>query len=309
MPPLNQFRHLRCPLTGETLERRGDALVSASGQSYPLSPDGIPLFAQSVISREGARQQEHYDQLAQTFIENLGYPHTQEYIGYMDRVLQDTVGHDSLGDMVEICCGRGEALDIFPRRFESAIEVDVSLAMLCAARARHGDENIQFIQGDATRLPLASDIADTVVILGGIHHVPDRQRLFSEVARILKPGGRFIFREPVSDFFLWRWLRSIIYRVSPHLDHATERPLESAQTLPPLRQAGLEIKTWRTIGFLGFCLLMNSDVLVVNRLFRFVPGIRAITRGFTAFDDKITTMRPFRNAGLIVVGEAVKPAS
>jgi hypothetical protein len=40
------------------------------------------------------------------------------------------------------------------------------------------------------------------------------------------------------------------------------------------------LTSWKTYGFLGFCLLMNSDVLIFNRLFRFIPGIRAITRAF-----------------------------
>jgi hypothetical protein len=56
--------------------------------------------------------------------------------------------------------------------------------------------------------------------------------LFREVARILKPGGRFYFREPVSDFWPWHMLRRVIYRISPSLDHLTERPLRYDETAP-----------------------------------------------------------------------------
>src|SRR5262249_53998825 len=156
------------------------------------------------------------------------------------------------------------------------VGVDVSLSMLEAARRDLPADRIKLMQGDATSLPLASGRFDTVVMLGGIHHVSDRKRLFSEVQRILKPGGRFLWREPVSDFSPWRAIRAMIYRLSPTLDHETERPLLWRETVEPLEAAGLRLEAWRTCGFLGFCLLMNSDVLVVNRVFRFVPGIRGL---------------------------------
>src|SRR3990172_8685212 len=87
------------------------------------------------------------------------------------------------------------------------------------------DDRFFFVQGDATMLPLRNRTIDNVVMLGGIHHVPDRVRLFREGGRILKPGGSFCFREPLNDFALWRALRKIVYRVSNALDHDTERPL------------------------------------------------------------------------------------
>jgi SAM-dependent methyltransferase len=144
-------------------------------------------------------------------------------------------------------------------------------------------------------------------MLGGIHHVNDRAALFGEIARILKPGGRFYFREPVSDFMPWLALRAIIYRISPTLDHLTERPLRYEETAPYLTGAGLRLSSWRTYGFIGFCLLMNSDVLIFNRLFRFIPGIRGITRAFTRLDDWVTSRRNWTRRGLQVVGVAEKP--
>ena len=61
---------------------------------------------------------------------------------------------------------------------------------------------------------------------------------------------------------------------------------------------------WKTYGFLGFCFLMNSDVLVFNRVFRFIPGIRALTRIAIKFDDWTVRMPALRHAGLQVVGWA-----
>ena len=192
------------------------------------------------------------------------------------------------------------------RRTGRGVGVDISVAMLEAARRENPGSHLSFAQGDATRLPLASDAYDTVFMLGGIHHVPDRAALFAEVARILKPGGWFYFREPVNDFALWRWLRAAVYRLSPMLDHETERPLRYCETARPLAAAGLSLEHWTTHGFLGFCGFMNSDVLVVNRLLRFIPGIRVMARLAARIDAACLSLPFLRHAGLQVVGAARK---
>ncbi len=302
------LRLLACPRTGEPLAERDGALVAASGGNrYRVSAAGIPLFAEDFLGEDARRQQAHYDRVARAYIENLGYPHTQEYARYLDDELLAEIGPAPLGIAAEICCGRGEALRLLRTQVRCAIGVDVSERMLEAARADLPE--YLFVQGDATRLPIASASLDSVLMFGGIHHVNDRARLFAEVARVLKPGGRFWFREPLDDFWLWRLLRGAIYRLSPALDHETERPLRERETLPPLARAGLRLRTWKSRGFVGFCLFMNSDVLVFNRLFRFVPGIRAITRLAARADHVAVHLPGLRHAGLQVIGVAEKPAA
>jgi SAM-dependent methyltransferase len=224
----------------------------------------------------------------------------------MDRIFLEEVGPEHLGSAAELCCGWGEALGLLDDRIDDGLGVDISVSMLEAAATRLPDR-FALIQGDATRLPLEDASLDTVLMFGGIHHVPDRLGLFREVARILRPGGRFLWREPVSDFWLWRALRGVVYRASPTLDAESERPLLHRETAPVLEAAGLELRTWRTLGFLGFCLLMNSDVLVANRLLRFVPGIRALARAAARFDELCVRLPGMSRAGVQLVGEAVKP--
>ena len=303
-----RLTQLRCPVSRESLHRDGDFLVSASGAHRYRIQGEIPLFAEQFCSADARAQQEHYDRVAAGYLKNLGYPHTQEYTAYLDGAFFETLGDAPLGELVEICCGRGEAFELLADRAPSGIGVDVSLSMLEAAvEQRCASVDALFVQGDATRLPLADAQFDTVLMLGGIHHVLDRVALFSEVARILKPGGRFLWREPVSDFFLWRWIRRVIYRLSPALDHQTERPLLRQEVEAPLAEAGLSLRSWKTFGFLGFCILMNSDVLVFNRLFRFVPGIRGLARAAARFDDWTLRVPGLGGAGLQVVGCAEKP--
>ena len=299
---------LRAPGSLEPLTEVRGAVIAASGARFAVTDTGIPLFAETIASHDARQQQAHYDAIAGAYLANLAYPHTQEYMAYLDERLLDAAAPAGMGAVAEICCGRGEAFHLLGSRVRRGVGVDVSVKMLEAAVREHAGRSIVFVQGEATRLPLASAAFDSVFMLGGIHHVNERQGLFDETARILKPGGRFVWREPVSDFFLWRWIRAVVYKVSPILDDATERPLVYEETVPYLDRAGLRLQSWRTFGFLGFCLFMNSDVLVFNRLFRFVPGIRALTRGSARLDDVITRWPALSRAGLQVVGVAVKPA-
>lgn len=298
---------LRCPETGDKLVATKAGLVSASGQLYPITPTGIPLFAEQPVSEDARRQMVHYDQIADSYEANLTYPHTRAYFGYLDDALLATVGRTHLGTVIEACCGSGEAFKFLSGRYDRCIGIDISLAMLGRAQVANTAAPVTFIQGDVTHLPLADASFDLVVTLGGIHHVNDRMALFKEIARVLKPGGRFIYREPVNDFWLWRWLRKIIYRVSPMFDESTERPLTSTDTVQMLAKAGLVSVHWKTYGLLGFCLFMNSDVLIFNRLFRFVPGIAAVARAAARFDDWMLRQPGLAFAGLQVIGVAERP--
>lgn len=299
---------LRCPVTGLPL-RRGDARLVTDGgdRVYETTPSGIPLFAEAASSPEGRAQARHYDGVAKGYLANLRYPHTEEYTAFLDGLLLDRLPPGSLGDVAEICCGGGEGLRLLRGRFESAIGVDVSLVMLEGARRSLPDSHVAFVQADATMLPLRDEVVDHVLILGGVHHVLRSAELFGEVRRILRPGGRLLFREPLDDFPLWRGLRALVYRLSPALDAKTERPLRRRETVPALEEAGLVLEDWRACAFLGFCALMNSDVLVANRLLRFVPGIRAVAAAAAVADDRLLRLPGLRRAGLQVVAAARKP--
>lgn len=299
---------LRCPVSGKRLFQDGHCVASLDGAtSYRISASGIPLFAEEFCTEDAKRQQVHFEKISRKYIENLAYPHTQEYMSYLDNVFLDVSAGADLSCAAEICCGSGEAFRLLGEKIESGIGVDISISMLDVARSFLKDERYCFVQGDATNLPLSDDLFGSVFIIGGIHHVNDREKLFSEIYRVLKPGGRFYWREPVSDFFLWRWLRAVIYRLSPSLDDKTEHPLLFGETVPVLEKTGFLLRHWETCGFFGYCILMNSDVLVFNRLFQYIPAIRYITRVMARLDDWVVHLPWFRRSGLIVIGMAEKP--
>lgn len=299
---------LKCPITGLDLRVDGGSLVTVDGaRRYPVSPSGVPLFGDAWLSQEGAVQRAHYDRIAHGYLDNLISPHTREYMAYFDRALLDLVDRAELGAVAELCCGAGEGFRLLARRASMGIGVDVSPAMLEAARRAVPDDSRLFVQADAVRLPIKDAEFDSVVMLGGIHHVNDRDALFREVRRILKPGGLFVWREPVDDFWLWRAVRRLIYRWAPALDEGTEHPLRFADTKAQLERAGLSLAAWRTLGFLGYCFLMNGDVLPINRIWKYVPGARALARAAVRVDDWCLTLPGLAHGGPIAVGLARRP--
>lgn len=302
---------MRCPVSGTALALEGDSLVAAdSGRRYVVTAAGIPLLAEGAMSRDGETQRHHYDRVADGYLTNLTYPHTREYSAYLDRALLRVVGDSTLGTTAEICCGAGEGLHLLGQRVARGVGVDVSTRMLEAAvESCYGDATRVFVQGDATRLPLQSQAFDTVAMLGGIHHVNDRGALFSEVARILKPGGRLLFREPVDDFVLWRGIRALVYRMASSLEADTEHPIRYHDTAGALARAGLSLSSWQTHGFLSYCFLMNADVLPINRVWQFVPAVRGLTRAAARFDDWVLHAPGLSRAGLIAIGSATKSSA
>jgi SAM-dependent methyltransferase len=57
------------------------------------------------------------------------------------------------------------------------------------------------VSGD---IPLSSRSADLAVSLGVLHHIPNVSHVVEELARILKPGGFFVLREPITSMGDWR---------------------------------------------------------------------------------------------------------
>ncbi len=98
--------------------------------------------------------------------------------------------------VVDVGCGSGTDLLLAALAVGSsgrAVGLDMTREMRdCAARgaAACGLSHVEVRDGDAADLPVASASADVVQSNGVLNLVPEKDRAFAELARILRPGGR-----------------------------------------------------------------------------------------------------------------------
>ena len=72
-----------------------------------------------------------------------------------------------------------------------------------------GFDNVEFRLGEIEQLPVLSDSIDVVISNCVLNLVPDKQRAFAEIFRVLKPGGHFCISDIVSSQSLPEWLKGI----------------------------------------------------------------------------------------------------
>jgi len=91
-----------------------------------------------------------------------------------------------------------------------AIGVDMTADMRERARAgaRQCDlRNVDVLEGDATHLPVEDASVDVVMSNGVLNLVPEKDRAFAEIARVLRPGGRLQIADIVTGVELSEAIR------------------------------------------------------------------------------------------------------
>ncbi|MEE2752270.1 MAG: metalloregulator ArsR/SmtB family transcription factor [Myxococcota bacterium] len=105
------------------------------------------------------------------------------------------------GDLVvaDLGCGTGGVLVDLAPCVERAVGVDREQAMLDVAASRlEGVGNVELRRGSLESLPLGDEEVDAALCMLVLHHVDSPARVFSEVARSLRPNGRFLLLDMVA---------------------------------------------------------------------------------------------------------------
>lgn len=141
--------------------------------------------------------------------------------------------------VLEIGCGRGIGTEIILNHFEAgevhAFDLDPHMIELAKKRLSGiSGEKLNLFVGDAENIDAPDNTYDAVFDFGIVHHIPQWQNSIKEIARVLKPGGKFYFEE-VTQKALNRWF----YRT--FLKHPTENRFSGKQFVAELENSGIQV--------------------------------------------------------------------
>lgn len=99
--------------------------------------------------------------------------------------------------VLEVSCGHGGGASWLTRTLHPAsyTGLDLNPRGIAFCRQRHRVDGLTFVQGDAENLPFAAESFDAVVNVEASHCYPSLPRFLTEVARVLRPGGAFLYAD------------------------------------------------------------------------------------------------------------------
>lgn len=102
--------------------------------------------------------------------------------------------------VLDVGCGRGGTVHVFKTFFNPArvAGLDLSSTAIEFCRQAHKDPRVSFHQGDAENLPFEDASFDIVTNLESSHSYPHIHRFYSEVHRVLAPGGHFLYTDALT---------------------------------------------------------------------------------------------------------------
>lgn len=147
------------------------------------------------------------------------------------------------GDMV-IDLGSGAGNDCFVARHETGPEgkvlgIDFTESMIQKARQnaeKLGFNNVEFRYGDIEEMPVSDNVADVIVSNCVLNLVPNKPKVFSEIHRVLKPGGHF----SISDIVLEGDLPEALQSDAEMYAGCVAGAIQKDEYLKNIREAGFE---------------------------------------------------------------------
>ncbi|MGR3272286.1 3-demethylubiquinone-9 3-O-methyltransferase [Thalassococcus profundi] len=174
-------------------------------------------------------------------------------------------------DVLDLGCAGGFMAEALDARGARVTGIDPAEKAIAAARAHAAQEGrgIAYDVGVGEALPYAAASFDAVVCVDVLEHVQDLDRVLAEVARVLRPGGLFLFdtinRNPVARLATITLAEDLL-QLLPKGTHDPEMFIKPKELSAALETAGLKPGPFTGLGPRG-----------VNRRFDLVFGPLPLT--------------------------------
>jgi SAM-dependent methyltransferase len=103
--------------------------------------------------------------------------------------------------VLDLASGEGYGSDLLAKYSKHVYGVDISLEAIAHSKSRYNKENLDFLIGDAIKIPLPGHSIDIVVSFETIEHHDKHNEMFSEIKRVLKPNGVLVMSSPDKYFY------------------------------------------------------------------------------------------------------------
>src|SRR5215204_5006056 len=193
--------------------RRGEAVLrgcaagrGSTGRAALANGGGgrVRLLRSAFVRGDGPMPVDNqmYDRLSDTWWEDDGFLNVLKSalnpsrFGYMRRILTEDLGHDPKRlRILDVGCGGGLLAEEFARLGCAVTGVDPSTDSLEVARAhaREGGLDIDYREATGDALPFADGEFPAAYCCDVLEHVDDVGRTVAEIARVLQPGGVFLY--------------------------------------------------------------------------------------------------------------------
>lgn len=146
--------------------------------------------------------------------------------------------------VLDLGCAGGFMSEALDDRGATVTGIDPAEDAIKAARAhaQAGNRSISYDVGVGEALPYGNESFDAVVCVDVLEHVEDLAKVIAEVARVLRPGGTFLFdtinRNPVASFAVVTVAEDLL-RLLPRGTHDPALFIRPAELMDQLTSAGL----------------------------------------------------------------------
>jgi len=182
--------------------------------------------------------------------------------------------------LLDIGCGGGLLSEVLAAQGFRVCGIDPSAGSIEAAR-RHADEtglDIAYHVGTGERLPFDGESFDAVCCCDVLEHVDDLDEVVGEAARVLRPGGVFVYDTINRTWLSWLLMVKLVQdwlEVAPKGLHAWEKFIKPGELAAKLERHGVQSR--RVVGL--------SPPLDPLSSIRRLGAFRKLRRGELSYGD------------------------
>lgn len=189
------------------------------------------------MSAPGSETAAHFSRQAEAYAASPGHAHGQD----LDIVA--AFAQPGLHDLcLDIATGPGHTAFRIASKAMTVVAVDIAEGMLAAGRrlaAERGVTNVVFERADASHLSFNDASFDLVTCRIAPHHFTDIPAFLAEVARVLKPGGRFVLEDSLAPDGADE--AAFLHALEVRRDPTHVRSLKREEWIEEIAKAGLKV--------------------------------------------------------------------